>query len=132
VQQIELRIEKPQALAGRASCASVEVTRQRRDYAPQARSIAQHSLTTFLETRHSRLSMLSAEGELELRLPPKTLSRVLALVNKGSIRHGEELIELGQGKVLNLQEPTTHPLMLGNMSEVFLCEEFAGVEETSK
>lgn len=57
VERVDLRIEKPGALEGRARAASVEVRRTRRDY-PTSVLAAEHGAQLLLETREARLDLL--------------------------------------------------------------------------
>src|SRR5690606_15408510 len=63
VERVDVRIEKPGALEGRARAASVEVRRARHHY-PVSALAGEHGARVLLETREARLDLLGvAPGE---------------------------------------------------------------------
>lgn len=70
VERVDLRIEKPRALEGRARAASVEVQRARRDFPVQVQA-GEHGAHVLLETREARLDLLWLEpGQSTATAPP--------------------------------------------------------------
>lgn len=61
VQRVDVRIEKPGALAGRARAASVEVKRRHRDFPRSVERSAEGEQQVLLDTRESRLELLRIE-----------------------------------------------------------------------
>lgn len=61
VQRVDVRIEKPGALAGRARAASVEVKRRRSDFPRSIERSPQGEQQVLLDTRESRLALLRIE-----------------------------------------------------------------------
>ena len=63
VESVDLRIEKPGALEGRARAASVQIRRKRRDY-PVSVAVAEHGQReVLLETREARLELVHIEPQ---------------------------------------------------------------------
>jgi FolB domain-containing protein len=90
VQRVDLRIEKPGALEGRARAASIEVRRARRDY-PVSVVIAEHGQReVLLETREARLELVHIEPERSIATGPDYAAHGLAWVVAGEIetQHG--------------------------------------------
>jgi FolB domain-containing protein len=61
VQRVDVRIEKPGALAGRARAASVEVKRRRSDFPRSIERSPEGEQQVLLDTRESRLELLRIE-----------------------------------------------------------------------
>lgn len=61
VQRVDVRIEKPGALAGRARAASVEIKRRRSDFPRSVERSAEGEQQVLLDTRESRLELLRIE-----------------------------------------------------------------------
>lgn len=84
VERVDLRIEKPGALEGRARAASVEVRRARRDY-PVSVLGAEHGAQMLLETREARLDLLRIEPGQSLRTGPSYAACSLEWVVEGTL-----------------------------------------------
>jgi FolB domain-containing protein len=90
VQRVDLRIEKPGALEGRARAASIEVRRARRDY-PVSVVIAEHGQReVLLETREARLELVHIEPGRSITSGPDYAAHGLAWVTAGEVEteHG--------------------------------------------
>jgi FolB domain-containing protein len=90
VQRVDLRIEKPGALEGRARAASIEVRRARRDY-PVSVVIAEHGQReVLLETREARLELVHIEPQRGVGTGPDYPARCLEWVVAGEVEseHG--------------------------------------------
>ena len=90
VQRVDLRIEKPGALEGRARAASIEVRRARRDY-PVSVVVAEHGQReVLLETREARLELVHIEPERSIVTGPDYAAHGLAWVVAGEVEteHG--------------------------------------------
>jgi FolB domain-containing protein len=84
VQRVDVRIEKPGALEGRARAASVEVRRARRDYPVSVLDGADGVLThVLLETREARLERVSVPPQQSASEAPGFAARGLAWVIEG-------------------------------------------------
>ncbi len=85
VERVDLRIEKPGALEGRARAASVEVRRVRSDY-PVTIIEAEHgSLEVLLETREARLELVRVAPQRVAGAPPSYAAQSLEWVVSGEI-----------------------------------------------
>jgi FolB domain-containing protein len=84
VQRVDVRIEKPGALAGRARAASVEVKRRRRDFPRQVQRLPYGEQEVLLETREARLELLRIEPEQQLREAPESATEALFWLLSGS------------------------------------------------
>jgi FolB domain-containing protein len=84
VERVDLRIEKPGALEGRARAASVEVRRSRRDY-PVSVLPAEHGAQMLLETREARLDLLRIEPGQSVCTGPSYAACSLEWVVEGAI-----------------------------------------------
>jgi FolB domain-containing protein len=70
VEVVDLRIEKPGALEGRARAASVRIRRERRDY-PVSVAVAEHGQReVLLETREARLELVHIEPQRSIGTGP--------------------------------------------------------------
>jgi FolB domain-containing protein len=108
VQRVDLRIEKPGALEGRARAASVEVRRTRRDYpkSVQAAPYGQHEL--LLETREARLELVRVEPRASLFGGPGFPAQSLFWLLSGSLEgeRGSVSSELPDGARQSSSEAT--------------------------
>ncbi|HTV24278.1 MAG TPA: dihydroneopterin aldolase [Polyangiaceae bacterium] len=84
VERVDLRIEKPGALEGRARAASVEVRRTRRDY-PVSVLASEHGAEVLLETREARLDLLRLEPGQSVCTAPSYAARSLEWVVEGTL-----------------------------------------------
>jgi FolB domain-containing protein len=85
VHRVDLRIEKPGALEGRARAASVEVRRARKDYPVNALSGEQAGCDVLLETREARLELVLIGPERVAPVSPGFAARALAWVVEGEV-----------------------------------------------
>jgi dihydroneopterin aldolase len=127
VKQIRIRIQKPQALAGIAASASVEIFRERTDFVPESRSFEWGTLATYLTTRSSRLSIATVHAQQSIEALGLTNRRSLLLLAKGLIHGPDGRIEPGQGQLPT--RPGERRFLTTPGSELFLCEELAQPEE---
>ena len=84
VQRVDVRIEKPGALAGRARAASVEVKRKRRDFPSSVERLPYGEREVLLETREARLELLRIDPEQELYELPDSSSEALCWLLSGA------------------------------------------------
>jgi dihydroneopterin aldolase len=84
VQRVDVRIEKPGALAGRARAASVEVKRKRRDFPSSVERLPCGEREVLLETREARLELLRIDPEQELCEVPDSSSEALFWLLSGA------------------------------------------------
>jgi len=85
---VELRLDKPAALDGRARAASVEIRRPRAAFPVTARHTPFGSAETVLETREARLQLLRVEPGRELPGAYARGARSLEWLVSGSLLHG--------------------------------------------
>lgn len=90
---VQLRIEKPEALSGRARCAAVEICRTRSDFPPKLEQTVFGEAEILLETREAGLYLLHIDAGKEI---PPHYHRVM-----------RELEWLARGEVRLQQEPVT-------------------------
>jgi FolB domain-containing protein len=85
VERVDLRIEKPGALEGRARAASIEVRRARRDY-PVSVVIAEHGQRdVLLETKEARLELVHIEPQRGIGSGPDYPAHCLEWVVAGEL-----------------------------------------------
>lgn len=84
VERVDLRIEKPGALEGRARAASVEVRRARRDY-PVSVLAGEHGAEVLLDTREARLDLLRIAPGQSISSGPSYPARSLEWVLEGEL-----------------------------------------------
>jgi dihydroneopterin aldolase len=92
VQRVDVRIEKPGALAGRARAASVEVKRQRRDFPRSLERQAHVSRELLLDTREARLELVRIEPEQELSESPEASAEALYWLLSGVVQGDDGLL----------------------------------------
>lgn len=93
VEFVEIRLDKPAALDGRARAASIEITRSRAAFPPSRQRSGFGFVESLLETRDASLARLGVDAGKEMRsaLPPG--SRVLEwLVEGEASRDGRVLL----------------------------------------
>ncbi len=98
LEQLELRIAKPQALAGRAEAAAIRIERERGDFDVRRESARFGEVDILLETREAGLYLLHvAAGN---RIPPHhhQVMRELEWLVRGTLRH--------EGHVVPVSTPT--------------------------
>lgn len=89
VDEVELRLAKPDALRGRAEAAAVVVTRGRDDFPRRSRATTFGEEEELLETAEARVVLLHVgPGQ---RLPPRR-GPALAWLVRGSLRRGGEVL----------------------------------------
>jgi FolB domain-containing protein len=99
VERVDLRIEKPGALEGRARAASVEVRRVRRDYPVSVSEVEHGSLELLLETREARLELVRLEPQRIAGAAPSYAAEALEWVVSGEIERvptGDPHVERGR------------------------------------
>jgi len=85
VHRVDLRIEKPGALEGRARAASVEVRRSRKDYPVSVASGEPGTPAILLETREARLELLGIDPGQSDASGPGFAARALCWVVQGEV-----------------------------------------------
>ncbi|MCA9704263.1 MAG: dihydroneopterin aldolase [Myxococcales bacterium] len=98
LQQLELRLAKPQALVGRAQAAAVRVKRRRGDFERRREAARFGEVDVLLETREAGLYLLHVEAGQ--RIPPHhhQVMRELEWLVRGSLHQGGEPV------------PVSHPV----------------------
>jgi FolB domain-containing protein len=96
VQRVDVRIEKPGALEGRARAASVEVRRRREDYPVSFLAGDQAGCEVLLETREARLELVRIPALGAASVSPGFAAASLAWLLEGELetehgRHGSSL-----------------------------------------
>ncbi|MEO8181051.1 MAG: dihydroneopterin aldolase [Deltaproteobacteria bacterium] len=84
VQRVDVRIEKPAALAGRARAASVEVKRRRRDFPRSVEREPHGAREVLLDTREARLELVRIDPEQELGEAPESKAEALYWLLSGA------------------------------------------------
>jgi FolB domain-containing protein len=125
VHRVDVRIEKPGALEGRARAASVEVRRARKDYPVSVLAHEDGQAThVLLETREARLEVLGVPSGLGAGHVPGFSARSLAWVIEGEIETEGRRLEasLPAGVIHSSSEA---PTRFGNpgreMARLFRC-----------
>jgi FolB domain-containing protein len=85
VRRVDLRIEKPGALEGRARAASIEVRRTRRDFPVAVLGAPQGRCDMLLETREARLELMHLEPGQSTEGGPDFAARALCWVVQGEV-----------------------------------------------
>ncbi len=103
VERVDVRIEKPGALAGRARAASVEVKRRRRDFPRSVHRFPHGEREVLLETREALLELIRIEPDRELREAPESAAESLFWLLGGSAEteHGPLQARLPEGVTLS-------------------------------
>lgn len=93
LEELELRLCKPQALAGRAASAAIRVTRCRDDFAPWRREAAVFGeVDVLLETKEAGLYLLHVGVGQQIPLHHHRVMRELEWLVRGTLRQGDELV----------------------------------------
>jgi FolB domain-containing protein len=113
VQRVDVRIEKPGALAGRARAASVEVRRTRKDFPRNVEQAPYGAHELLLETREARLELLRIEPTEHVRETPDAAVDTLywLLSGNASGEHGPLAPRLPEGAI---RASSDHPSQLHN------------------
>jgi FolB domain-containing protein len=123
VRSVELRIEKPGALHGRARAASVEVRRSREDFPAEIQAREYGSRQLLLETRDGCLELLRVEPGQIVRDAAEPGAELLAWVAGGSLAIDQEPLEVslpagaisGQRALSPVRNPS------GETAQLFRC-----------
>jgi dihydroneopterin aldolase len=93
VEELELRLAKPQALQGRADAAAIRIARRREDFAWR-REPAHFGgdVDVLLETKEAGLYLLHVGPGGEIPLHHHQVMRELEWVVRGTLRQGDELV----------------------------------------
>jgi len=98
LERVEIRLEKPAALHGRANAASVEVRRQQSDFPRRRQDTAFGEVETLLDTHEATLELVHVDAGKSLTQEGRSGRRLEWLVNGqvdaagASLREGEPLI----------------------------------------
>lgn len=97
VEELELRVAKPQALAGRAEAAAIRIARRREDFAGR-REPARFGgeVDILLETKEAGLYLLHVEPGRSIPLHHHQVMRELEWLVRGTLRQGGELVPPGR------------------------------------
>jgi len=85
VQRVDVRIEKPGALGGRARAASVQVRRQRGDFPVNVQQLEHGRCEVLLDTREARLELVRIEPHSSLSAGPGFTAAALYWILSGSV-----------------------------------------------
>ena len=115
VQRVDVRIEKPGALAGRARAASVEVKRQRRDFPRSLERQGHGSREQLLDTREARLELVRIEPEQQLHESPEASAEALYWLLSGLVQGDQGLLSarLPEGASHSSSDSPSHLRCLG-------------------
>src|SRR5262245_7546218 len=115
VQRVDVRIEKPGALAGRARAASVEVKRQRRDFPSSLHQQPHGSREVLLETREALLELVRIEPQQPLSEAPESAAEVLYWLLSGAARgdQGALVARLPEGAIHSSSDAPSRLQSLG-------------------
>lgn len=107
VQRVDVRIEKPGALEGRARAASIEVRRRREDYLVSVQRTGHGQRDVLLETREARLELVRVEPGRGAGDGPGFPARALSWVVAGEIdtETGRRPPGLPAGIILSASDP---------------------------
>jgi hypothetical protein len=90
---VEIRLEKPEALRGRASSAAVSVRRTRAEFLVERRELERGHAERFLATHEATLELVTLEPHAELAFAD---SRRLSWLTHGSLAGDCQAIPLGE------------------------------------
>ena len=107
VQRVDVRIEKPGALEGRARAASIEVRRTRDDFPVSALGKEHGRSDVLLETREAQLELLRIEPGQIVQAAPGFAAHALCWVVQGEVEteRGRLLPDLPSGVLISPSEP---------------------------
>jgi FolB domain-containing protein len=107
VHRVDVRIEKPGALEGRARAASIEVRRTRHDFPVSALGAAHGRRDVLLETREAQLELLGIEPGESAESGPGFAARALCWVVQGEVETEQGRLEpsLPSGILISPSEP---------------------------
>lgn len=107
--RVDVRIEKPGALEGRARAASVEVRRTRENFPRQAQTAPYGLCEVILDTREARLEILTIEPGQRTADVPAFAAQALAWLAEGQLSAFEagvnEFIQISSAAPLPLHNP---------------------------
>lgn len=92
VEELELRICKPQALAGRVAAATIHIARRRDDFPRRHETSVFGEVDVLLETREAGLYLLHVGVGQEIPLHHHRVMRELEWLVRGTLRQGDELV----------------------------------------
>jgi FolB domain-containing protein len=92
IEELELRIQKPQALAGRAIAAAIRIARRRDDFTWRHEPSVFGEVDVLLETKEAGLYLLHVGAGLEIPLHHHRVMRELEWLVRGTLRQGDELV----------------------------------------
>lgn len=96
IETLELRIAKPDALAGRAAAAAVRIRRTRDDFARGHETTGWGEVEILLETREAGLYLLHVDAGQEIPRHHHKVMRELEWLVSGSLLQGEDSVEPSQ------------------------------------
>jgi dihydroneopterin aldolase len=97
---VEIRLEKPEALRGRAAAGAVSVTRERASYPPLRRALVGGHAELFLETAEATLESIQLEPGARFAPPP---GRRVTWLTQGALSGQTEQVRVGE--VLRVEAP---------------------------
>jgi len=87
LERVDIRLDKPAALDGRARAASVEITRTRAAFPPSRKTVSFGSVEVILETREAGLYLFSIDPGRALAPTRDGATRVLEWLVSGDLSH---------------------------------------------
>lgn len=124
LEMVDIRLDKPAALDGRARAASVEVTRTRANFRRSSRLTAFGAVDVLLETREAGLYLFSAEPGSELLPVESGETRVLEWLVSGDLTCGGTPVprhSLAPGSADESSERLTYANPGGETAVLFRC-----------
>jgi len=107
VERVDVRIEKPGALEGRARAASIEIRRTRLDFPVSTLATAHGARDLLLDTREAQLELVRIEPDQSADDGPGFPAHALCWVVQGEVEteHGRLVASLPSGIVISPSEP---------------------------
>jgi dihydroneopterin aldolase len=136
LEMVDIRLDKPAALDGRARAASVEVTRTRAHFRKATRSTAFGAIDVVLETREAGLYLFSVQPSSELAPTENRETRVLEWLVSGELTCGGTPVprhSLSPGNVDESSERLTYANPGSDAAVLFrcICPPMLDADETS-
>lgn len=92
IEELELRLAKPQALLGRAEAAAIRIARRRDDFPWRREASGFGEVDVLLETKEAGLYLLHVGVGQEIPLHHHRVMRELEWLVRGSLRQGDALV----------------------------------------
>lgn len=120
--RIRVRLEKPEALDGRAAAAVVTVERTREDYSRRHETTRFGSVDVLLETRDAGLYLLHVDAGRKIPTHHHRIMRELEWLIEGELYQGDRKIELVQPRVWGRDEVHSYDNRSDRPATLFCCD----------